>query len=1380
MPALVTSETKSPSNLISSVVSNATTQESNPPTPSAGGTTTTSPHQATNRTLSSTSITSHPKKSIADILEGVDLSKPGERERVVNEMRNLQEERKAAAERKAKDLGWPIRVESPNGSVREIADLDERGQPIYFITHNLNAAISTGAKLLQANPYSLTGSTLTIGQWDDGSPRSTHQEFEGRVTIKDGSTPKEHATHVAGTLIASGVVSTAKGMATSAKIDAYDWTSDMSEMTAAAAVTATDTNKIFISNHSYGYATGWDYVNEGTPYRVWEWYGSSSQSTSVDTDFGTYNTYARSSDTVAYSAPFYLMFRSAGNDRTDNPSNGQLVALTHGSSTVVAYDSSIHPKGDGSYRSGFETISFDALAKNVITIGSVSDAVTGSVRDTTQASVSSFSSWGPTDDGRIKPDVVSNGDNLYSSINSSDSSYGSLSGTSMSSPNAAGTAALLAQDYLRLFGVAMRSSTLKGLLIHTADDRGNPGPDYQYGWGLINAKGAVDLIRDQQAIPNKLRLKEGLITTTSNTINHNFLWDGINPIRVTLVWTDPAGIDTTSTDSRSPRLINNLDLKLVSPSGSTNLPYVMPFVGNWSSSSMSLAATNGTNNVDNVEQVYLASPSGSGTFKAVVSYQGSLSNSQQAYSLLVSGVSDTPAPLLISSLSPTNAYPGTVILDLIGTGFLSNTAIKFSQTGLPDISATNVQVITDTSLRCQALFPTNGVGAWNVISSNSPTQTSTLTNGFTVLGSIWSENFDGAVTGWSTTATTGSSSWNLTTNQFKSITKSYFASGPSSKSTTYLTSPSFSIPSDATSLQLRFWQSYNLQSQKDGGRLELSIDGGSWFAMEIANTDESFASNSYNSTINSTTSDINAKNAWSGSSGGFIETIINLNTTTKYAGHSLRIRWVLATNTGTASTGGWYIDDVVLLGNTPPINQPPTITTVAHSASISSVTESDIVYEILSGSSIPVSVGASDDSNSNLIYTWSASGPASSPPVFFTPNASNLAKDSTAYFNAIGDYLLTVFVQDIGGLQTSSSFYVRVNQTAGVVLLSPQFATISYGSSRSFTAILQDQFSNAMASQPSAFTWTTNGGGTIDSAGSFTATSVGGPFILRASWDGLSDVAEVTVNKAVATVSLANLNQTYNASGKSVSVTTFPADLNISVTYNNSPTLPLNAGSYGVEANVNEPNYQGTTSGILVVAQATQTINFNTKTIARVGDSLTLTPSASSGLLVSVASSNPSVADLFGDTLSFLAVGTATITASQAGNENYLTATPVTATIRVDEAWTSDSDGDGMSSLLEYALGGSNHTADQNLLPQATLIGSILRMTVVVRTDDENLSIQPEASTNLITGWSSENITTNPTSQEDVPQGFERRRYEFDGGANSRAFFRLSVTYHAK
>ncbi|MEY4489583.1 MAG: hypothetical protein RIQ79_2091, partial [Verrucomicrobiota bacterium] len=549
--------------------------------------------------------------TLADILaESGDLGVPANRQRAVERMQAVERAARPAVIDRARRAGLPLRVERADGTVQEIAAF-EGERPVYFTTHNVNAAISTGANVLQGAAYGLSGAGVTIGLWDGGSARVTHQEFAGatgsRITVKDGSASIDHATHVSGTLAAAGVDASARGMAPAARVDSYDWNSDKSEMTARAATAPNQAGMLYLSNHSYGYVGGWNYVNGGSPSRVWEWYGDGTTAVGYEYDFGRYNTYARDSDALAYSAPYFLMFRSAGNDRADNPVTGQAVALTPGSNTVVSYDTAVHPAGDGTYRSGFESICFDALGKNVVTIGSVSDAVTNGLRDTAMASVSYFSCWGPTDDGRIKPDLVANGENLYSSLNGGDASYGIYSGTSMATPNALGTAVLLFEDYARLFpGGAMRASTLKGLLIHTADDRGNAGPDYKYGWGLINAKAASDLLRDHAANPLKVRLTEGVVTTARSTVNLDFVWDGVTPIRATLCWTDPAATATTTNDLRTPRLVNNLDLKIVGPSGAAYLPYVMPFVGTWTQAAMDLPATTGKNTTDNVEQVYLA------------------------------------------------------------------------------------------------------------------------------------------------------------------------------------------------------------------------------------------------------------------------------------------------------------------------------------------------------------------------------------------------------------------------------------------------------------------------------------------------------------------------------------------------------------------------------------------------------------------------------------------------------------------------------------------------------------------------------------------------------------------------------------------------------
>ncbi|MEO7098770.1 MAG: MBG domain-containing protein [Luteolibacter sp.] len=588
------------------------------------------------------------QESLADLLADptIEFSRPEDRAKVVARMEEIENTRRHNARDRATLLGLPLRTESPNGRVQELADFRPDGRPLYRTTHNVNAAISTGANLLQTSPYSLSGSGINIGLWDGGSALSTHQEFGTRVTVVDGAAAIDHATHVAGTLIASGVDPAAHGMSSSATVSSYDWNNDSSEMTAKAATAAGQTTKIYLSNHSYGIIGGWNYVNGGSPYRLWEWYGSGTTSTSIETDFGVYNSNAASEDALAWNAPYYLIFRSAGNDRADNPASGSAVALSPNGSSVVTYNAATHPAGDGTYRGGFESISYESVAKNVLTVGSVSDAVTSGLRDPAKALTSYFSSWGPTDDGRIKPDVVANGENLYSSVSTSTTAYASYSGTSMASPNACGSAALLIQHYSNLFpGQAMRASTLKGLLIHTATDLGNPGPDYKYGWGLVNVQSAADLIKDHQAFPAKQRLTESQLTTSTVSRTLSFVWDGVSPISATLSWTDPAGTSTTTSDSRTARLVNNLNLKIAAPDGSEYFPFVMPFVGNWTQASMDSAAITGVNNTDNVEQVRIAAPPVAGTYHVVVSFSGSLTNSSQNYSLLLSGsAAQTPPP----------------------------------------------------------------------------------------------------------------------------------------------------------------------------------------------------------------------------------------------------------------------------------------------------------------------------------------------------------------------------------------------------------------------------------------------------------------------------------------------------------------------------------------------------------------------------------------------------------------------------------------------------------------------------------------------------------------------------------------------------------------
>ena len=556
-------------------------------------------------------------RTVQKILEGKDFSIPGARAEVVAEMRVLEERQRTAVLARAKELNVPLRIDGPGENVSELYDF--RGiEPIYRKTLNVNAAISSRANLLNPAPYNLDGTGIRVGIWDQERVRTTHRELAGRVTIMDPAESinnSDHATHVAGTVGASGVDTNAKGMASKVNIDSYDWYFEYSEMVLAGASSGAEISKIPLSNHSYG-------------------------SFSTSDDMGVYQTEAVDKDGVAVVMPYYLIVWAAGNSRDPNDlDQPPLINL-----------------------GGYQSITYDALAKNVMTVGAVQDAVSGGQRSLSNASMTYFSSWGPCDDGRIKPDVVANGLDVYSCSSSGDAAYVSKTGTSQAAPSAVGSAALLEQLYAREFsGQRMRASTLKGLMIHTADDLGNAGPDYQYGWGLINVKVAADVILAHKADLSRPKLIEGSLSRTMSgvqtyTNNYTFVWDGVSPIRATLAWTDPAGLEQTMTDSRIPNLVRNLDLKVISPDGTINWPYVMPFVGTWTQASMALPAVRGKNNVDNVEQVYLESPS-LGTYTVSVVLDGALSSgASQAYSLIITGGeggSVNPPPS-VSVTSPVN------------------------------------------------------------------------------------------------------------------------------------------------------------------------------------------------------------------------------------------------------------------------------------------------------------------------------------------------------------------------------------------------------------------------------------------------------------------------------------------------------------------------------------------------------------------------------------------------------------------------------------------------------------------------------------------------------------------------------------------------------
>lgn len=517
----------------------------------------------------------------------------------------------------------PLRWETEQGEIIELRGIDEKGFFDYVSTTNLNAAKSLSIDKVWTGGitgYNLNGAGITVGIWDGGATRVSHQEFQGRATQMDGAgSISSHATHVSGTVGGGGVSANAIGMAWQSTLHCYDWSNDGSEMSSAAA------SGLLISNHSYGTVSGWRYNSD---LQGWDWYGDVNLDPREDWKFGYYDNRARTWDEIAQLAPYYLIVKSAGNDRNDNH-NGQHRVRISGSWT----QSSAPRDPDGQ----FDCMPTYSNSKNILTVGAVNDVPNG-WNGIASVSMSSFSGWGPTDDGRIKPDIVGNGVSLISADSGNDQDYGSKSGTSMSGPNVSGGLALIQEHYQKMNESFMRSATLKALVIHTADEAGNIGPDYSYGWGLMNVRTAADVITDQSF--NKI-LEE---TLTNNEIySFTFNAAGNNPIRASIAWTDvPGPVSNYEVNPTDLRLINDLDVRLINQNtGISYTPYILD------PSNPNAPATNGDNFRDNVEQIFIEFPD-SGMYEVRVTHKGTLVGTQ-AFSLVISGMSGAPAANFIAN-----------------------------------------------------------------------------------------------------------------------------------------------------------------------------------------------------------------------------------------------------------------------------------------------------------------------------------------------------------------------------------------------------------------------------------------------------------------------------------------------------------------------------------------------------------------------------------------------------------------------------------------------------------------------------------------------------------------------------------------------------------
>lgn len=554
--------------------------------------------------------------------------------------RQKHQNEKRKAEAVAQINGWPIVIENADGSREELMRLTPDGYPVYYKTDNVNAAKATRANQLHtggAMGLNLNGQGMTVRVWDGGNVRASHNAFGGRVTVVDepSGTLNSHSTHVTGTMVASANPASVKGMAPQANARTFEWTDDSAEVLSEVQL------GMLVSNHSYGVP-----ISSGT-------------NTLPGWIVGAYITDSYEWDEIAYLSPYYLQVASAGNEGDSNANSDPLLF-------------------------GYDKLTTNKTCKNNLVVANCLDVTVDTNGNVTSSiDINSSSSQGPTDDLRIKPDITGNGTGLTSTNSTGNSATISMSGTSMSSPNVAGTLILLQQHYNNLYNSYMRAATLKGLACHTADDAGETGPDPVFGWGLLNAKKAAQTISGNGVSSwiSEENLNQG--QSFSMTVNAT----GTEPLIASITWTDlPGAMNTSSVPNDYIKaLVNDLDIRITRNS-TTYYPWRL------SANPALPALNNGDNDVDNVEQVKIATPT-AGQYTITVTHKGNLVTNSQKYSLVITGISSafainsTSSDLTLcanqnATFTFTYTQSGTGTTTFSAAGLPSGASASFSPTSL--------------------------------------------------------------------------------------------------------------------------------------------------------------------------------------------------------------------------------------------------------------------------------------------------------------------------------------------------------------------------------------------------------------------------------------------------------------------------------------------------------------------------------------------------------------------------------------------------------------------------------------------------------------------------------------------------------------------------
>lgn len=453
--------------------------------------------------------------------------------------------------------------------------LQEGPAPLTTTNDGVRATMKVDA--VNNAPYNLTGAGVRVFVFDGGTVRTTHETFNtggaSRVTAIDAQAASDHPTHVAGTVGGDGAPTSSGG-------------------------------------RGRGVATGTTILSAGYQQvggTMFFWDNAGDIETDYTLGRNTHNadliTNSIGSNTASNGYPCeregdYDLTGSLldGIVRDDNPSVNGSVILTWANG---------NERGGGAGRCGanYVTTAPPSCAKNPIHVGAI---------NSDGGSMTSFSSWGPCDDGRMKPVISAPGcetgrvtgeTSIYSSFNTSNTAYGGFCGTSMATPAVAGAVALMVQDWRALGHGGANDRPLPALvkawLIHGARDLGEDGPDYIYGYGGVNAQKSIDILRAGNGSLGDAATAWGSDSATNGSVDNYFITVPTNTaeLKATLAWDDFAAAAFVAS---AP--VNDLKLELIAPDLTVHNAWVL------SAASPHLPATTGVNSLDNQEQVLVQNP----------------------------------------------------------------------------------------------------------------------------------------------------------------------------------------------------------------------------------------------------------------------------------------------------------------------------------------------------------------------------------------------------------------------------------------------------------------------------------------------------------------------------------------------------------------------------------------------------------------------------------------------------------------------------------------------------------------------------------------------------------------------------------------------------